>query len=112
MAMMPASILALFAAVVAGVFASAERWPKGQAPSPDLARWLRSLLLIGLASGLALSVAMLGWVAGLISWTVAIMLSGVSAVALASVQPALTRRLGIAAGASAFLLTLVSIGGA
>jgi hypothetical protein len=109
--MMPASILALFAAAVAGVFASAEGWPKGQAPSPHRRRWLGSLLLIGLASGLALSVATLGWVAGLVSWALAIMLSGIGVVALASVHPALTRRLGIAAGAGAFLLTVLSIGG-
>jgi hypothetical protein len=109
--MMPASILALFAALVAGVFASADRWPRGQAPSPSLLRWLQSLLLIGLASGLALSVVALGWVAGFVSWAVAIMMSGVGVVALASVQPALTRRLGIAAGAGAFVLTLLSIGG-
>lgn len=109
--MMPASILALFAAVVAGVFGSAERWPKGQALSPNLLRWLRWLLPIGLAGGLALSVATLGWVAGLVRGAIAIMLSGVGVVALASVRPALTRLLGVVAGAGALLLTLFSISG-
>lgn len=108
---MPASILALFAAVAAGVFASADRWPKSQPPAPDLSKWLRRLLLIGLASGLALSVWTLGWVAGIVSWAVAIMEAGVGVVALASIRPALARRLGVVAGAGALLLTLLSIGG-
>jgi hypothetical protein len=106
----PASILAVFAALVAGLYASPDRWPKREAPVASRLKGLRSLLVIGLAFGLGLMVAALGWVAGIVAWAVAIMAAGVGAVSLASVRPVLARRLGMAAAGGAALLTLFAIG--
>lgn len=106
----PASILVVFAALVAGFYAAPDRWPKRDVPPASRLKGLRGLLVIGLASGFGLMVVALGWVAGIVSWAVAIMAAGVSVVSLASVRPVLVRQLGMAAAGGAALLTLFAIG--
>lgn len=108
----PASILAVFAALVAGQFASAERWPKREVPAESRLKGLRGLLVIGLVWGLGLAVMALGWVAGIVAWAVAVMAAGVGVVSLASVWPILARRLGMVAAGCAALLALFAAGSA
>lgn len=108
----PASILAVFAALVAGFHAAPDRWPKRDVPAASRLRWLRGLLVIGLAFGFGLAVTALGWVAGIVAWAVAVMATGVGVVSLASVRPVLVRQLGMVAAGAAALLTLFAIGAA
>lgn len=106
----PASILAVFAALVAGFYAAPDRWPKREVPAASRLKVLRGLLVIGLGLGLGLTVTALGWVAGIVAWAVAVMVAGVGVVSLASVRPLLVRQLGMAAAGGAALLTLFAIG--
>jgi hypothetical protein len=108
----PAALLALFAALVAGFYAAPDRWPKRETPAASRLAWLRGLLVIGLVFGFGLMVVALGWVAGVVSWAVAVMAAGVGVVSLASVRPVLIRQLGMAAAGGAALLALFAIGSA